>query len=78
VGPRPAIDYELEHYEPEHYERFEVRPGLTGLWQVSGRSRLGFTEMLELDAEYARTTSPLLDARILARTPLEILRGRAS
>jgi lipopolysaccharide/colanic/teichoic acid biosynthesis glycosyltransferase len=78
VGPRPAIDYELQHYEPRHYARFHVRPGLTGLWQVSGRSRLGFTEMLALDAEYAHRSSPLLDARIIARTPLEILRGRAS
>jgi lipopolysaccharide/colanic/teichoic acid biosynthesis glycosyltransferase len=78
VGPRPAIEYELEHYQAGHYARFEVRPGLTGLWQVSGRSRLGFTEMLALDAEYARRSSLLLDARILARTPLEILRGRAS
>jgi lipopolysaccharide/colanic/teichoic acid biosynthesis glycosyltransferase len=78
VGPRPAIDYELEHYEPHHYARFEVRPGLTGLWQVSGRSRLGFNEMLALDAEYARRSSAMLDARILARTPLEIVRGRAS
>ena len=78
VGPRPAIDYELEHYAPGHWARFDVRPGLTGLWQVSGRSRLGFTEMLALDAEYARRSSLLLDASILVRTPLEILRGRAS
>jgi lipopolysaccharide/colanic/teichoic acid biosynthesis glycosyltransferase len=78
VGPRPAIDYELDHYAPGHWARFDVRPGLTGLWQVSGRSRLGFTEMLTLDAEYARRSSLLLDARILVRTPLEILRGRAS
>jgi lipopolysaccharide/colanic/teichoic acid biosynthesis glycosyltransferase len=78
VGPRPAIDYELEHYEPEHYARFDVRPGLTGLWQVSGRSRLGFHEMLALDAAYARTTGPLVDAQILVRTPLEIFRGAAA
>jgi lipopolysaccharide/colanic/teichoic acid biosynthesis glycosyltransferase len=78
VGPRPAIDYELEHYEPEHYARFDVRPGLTGLWQVSGRSRLGFHEMLALDAAYARETGPLIDAQILVRTPLEIFRGCAA
>jgi lipopolysaccharide/colanic/teichoic acid biosynthesis glycosyltransferase len=78
IGPRPAIDYELEHYEPSDFARFDVRPGLTGLWQVSGRSELGFREMLALDAEYARTTGPLVDARILARTPLELLRRRAS
>ena len=72
VGPRPAIDYELEHYEPHHFERFQVRPGLTGLWQVSGRSQLGFNEMLDLDVEYARTCGPLTDARILLRTPLAL------
>lgn len=69
VGPRPALEYELEHYRPEHFDRFIVRPGLTGLWQVSGRAELGFTEMLDLDAEYARTTSPRLDLWILVRTP---------
>lgn len=78
VGPRPAIDYELEYYEPEHFARFDVRPGLTGLWQVSGRSRLGFHEMLALDAQYAGMTGPLVDAQILVRTPLEVLRGRAA
>jgi lipopolysaccharide/colanic/teichoic acid biosynthesis glycosyltransferase len=69
VGPRPALAYELEHYSPDHFERFTVRPGVTGLWQVSGRSRLGFQEMLDLDAEYARTATLLGDLRILVRTP---------
>jgi lipopolysaccharide/colanic/teichoic acid biosynthesis glycosyltransferase len=69
VGPRPALAYELEYYSPDHFERFTVRPGLTGLWQVSGRSRLGFREMLDLDAEYARTATLLGDLRILVRTP---------
>lgn len=78
VGPRPALDYELEHYRPEHFERFEVRPGITGLWQVSGRSALGFHEMLELDSEYARRQGPLLDAAILARTPVALVRNRAA
>ncbi|MDQ3609260.1 MAG: sugar transferase [Actinomycetota bacterium] len=78
VGPRPALDYELEHYRPEHFERFEVRPGITGLWQVSGRNALGFHEMLELDTEYARRQGPLLDAAILARTPIALVRGRAA
>jgi lipopolysaccharide/colanic/teichoic acid biosynthesis glycosyltransferase len=78
VGPRPAIEYELEHYAPGDFARFGVRPGLTGLWQVSGRNRLGFREMLELDSEYARTTGPWTDIRILLRTPFEIFRGRAA
>jgi lipopolysaccharide/colanic/teichoic acid biosynthesis glycosyltransferase len=78
VGPRPAIDYELEHYEPEHFARFDVKPGLTGLWQVSGRSRLGFREMLDLDVEYARRCGPRLDLRILLRTPRALFDGGAA
>jgi lipopolysaccharide/colanic/teichoic acid biosynthesis glycosyltransferase len=78
VGPRPALAYELEHYEPEHFERFSVRPGLTGLWQVSGRSAIGFVGMLELDAQYARTSTLWLDLKILARTPIALLRGHAA
>lgn len=78
VGPRPALAYELEFYEPEHYVRFSVRPGLTGLWQVSGRSEIGFIGMLDLDAEYARSTCPGLDTKILLRTPGALLRGRAA
>jgi lipopolysaccharide/colanic/teichoic acid biosynthesis glycosyltransferase len=78
IGPRPALEYELEHYEPEHFARFDVRPGLTGLWQVSGRSTIGFLGMLDLDAEYARTSSLRRDAAILLRTPLALLRGHAA
>lgn len=77
VGPRPALEYELEHYEDRHFERFSVRPGMTGLWQVSGRNRLGFNEMLDLDVEYARTTGPLLDLKILAKTPVAAVSGAA-
>jgi lipopolysaccharide/colanic/teichoic acid biosynthesis glycosyltransferase len=78
VGPRPALDYELQHYEPGHFRRFDVKPGLTGLWQVSGRSRLGFREMLDLDVEYARRNGPRMDLRILRRTPRALLRGGAA
>lgn len=78
VGPRPALDYELEHYEAEHYTRFEVRPGLTGLWQVSGRNTIDFRGMLALDAQYARTTGLRVDTIILARTPWALLRGHAA
>ena len=69
IGPRPALQYELEHYASHHFERFAVRPGMTGLWQVSGRAEVGFTEMLELDVEYARSHGPLLDLTILLKTP---------
>ncbi|HEV2061037.1 MAG TPA: sugar transferase [Solirubrobacteraceae bacterium] len=78
VGPRPALAYELEFYEPEHYVRFSVRPGLTGLWQVSGRNEIGFIGMLDLDVQYARSTCPELDAKILLRTPGALMRGRAA
>jgi lipopolysaccharide/colanic/teichoic acid biosynthesis glycosyltransferase len=70
VGPRPALEYELQYYRPEHYERFAVKPGITGLWQVSGRSELGFIEMLDLDAEYARSSNLLTDTKILVKTPM--------
>lgn len=77
IGPRPAIDYELEHYLPRHYERFAVRPGLSGLWQVSGRNEIGFNEMLDLDVEYAHNCSFGTDLRVFLRTPLAMVRGAA-
>ncbi|HEX2026690.1 MAG TPA: sugar transferase [Nitriliruptorales bacterium] len=69
VGPRPALDYEVQLFDTEHFERFAVRPGVTGLWQVSGRSELRYHEMLELDLHYVRSSTLLTDLRILARTP---------
>jgi len=77
VGPRPALDYELEHYQPQHFERFSVKPGMTGLWQVSGRNTLGFTEMLDLDVLYARTGGLWTDLKILAKTPVAAVSGAA-
>jgi lipopolysaccharide/colanic/teichoic acid biosynthesis glycosyltransferase len=75
VGPRPSIPYELERY-PEHWSpRFDVKPGLTGLWQVSGRSRLTWTEMIELDLEYVERRSVRLNLSILLRTIPAVLRG---
>ena len=68
VGPRPPIPYELEHYRPEHYRRLAVKPGITGLWQVSGRSHTTFDEMVALDLEYIRRASLLTDLRLLIRT----------
>ncbi len=76
VGPRPPIPYEVERYEIWHRRRFlEVKPGITGLWQVEGRSRTRFDEMVRLDLKYARTWSPWLDIKILLRTPKAVLRG---
>ena len=75
VGPRPAVAYELEHYRSHHFERFAVRPGLTGLWQVSGRAQLGLEAMLDLDTEYVRRRSFLLDLSLLLRTPKAVFDG---
>lgn len=68
VGPRPCIPYEYEEYEPEQRKRLLAVPGLTGLWQVSGKNRLTFEEMVRLDIEYAHRQSLLLDLQILLRT----------
>jgi lipopolysaccharide/colanic/teichoic acid biosynthesis glycosyltransferase len=68
VGPRPAIPYELVHYEPTYYRRLRVPPGITGLWQVTRRDRLCAAEMMELDLRYVREASALLDLKVLAMT----------
>jgi lipopolysaccharide/colanic/teichoic acid biosynthesis glycosyltransferase len=68
VGPRPCIPYEYEHYEPAHRRRFDAVPGLTGLWQVSGKNRTTFEQMIQLDVEYSQHLSLWLDARIILRT----------
>lgn len=78
VGPRPAIAYELEHYEDHHFARFDVRPGMTGLWQVSGRNELSFTDMLDLDVRYTKKAGPITDLQILARTPIVVVRKHAA
>ena len=76
VGPRPPIPYEVEAYDIWHRRRFlEVKPGITGLWQVEGRSRVKFDEMVRLDIKYAKTWSPWLDIKILLRTPRAVFRG---
>jgi exopolysaccharide biosynthesis polyprenyl glycosylphosphotransferase len=70
VGPRPPIAYECEDYDIWHRRRvLEVKPGITGLWQVSGRSRVRFDDMVRLDLQYARTWSIWLDIQILLKTP---------
>lgn len=75
VGPRPSLPWEVELYTREQRRRHECLPGLTGLWQVSGRNRLPMPEMLDLDLAYLRSRSFLLDLRILARTPRAVLSG---
>jgi len=76
VGPRPPIPYELEGYQIWHRRRvLESKPGITGLWQVNGRSRLKFDDMVRLDLQYARTWSLWLDIKILLRTPRAVLFG---
>jgi len=79
VGPRPAIPYEVEAYETWHRRRIlEVKPGITGVWQVSGRSRVKFDEMVRLDLQYARSWSPWLDFGILMRTPRAVFCGEGA
>ena len=68
VGPRPALPWEAAMYDPRYARRFDVRPGITGLWQVSGRNRLTATQALELDVEYVDRRSFRLDVAILWRT----------
>lgn len=73
VGPRPPIAYEVEAYAIWHRRRMlEARPGITGLWQVYGRSRVTFDEMVRLDLQYANSCSLLLDLKILLRTPAAV------
>jgi lipopolysaccharide/colanic/teichoic acid biosynthesis glycosyltransferase len=75
VGPRPVLPFEADMFQGEQRLRFCVRPGLTGLWQVSGRSRISFLEQLAIDARYVRDQSFLLDLKILLRTvPTLLLR----
>ena len=76
VGPRPPIPYELESYSLWHRRRiFEARPGLTGIWQVAGRSRTTFDEMVRMDLRYIRQRSLWLDVKILFKTPIAVFRG---
>ena len=76
VGPRPPIPYELAAYQTWHRRRvLEVKPGITGLWQVTGRSRVKFDDMVRLDLRYAASWSPWLDAKILLLTPLAVIKG---
>lgn len=78
VGPRPALLEEVAEYEPHHHGRLAVPQGVTCTWQVAGRSSITFEQQIELDLQYIRTRSLLLDARILLRTVPAVLTGRGA
>lgn len=79
VGPRPPLWYEVKQYKPWHrYRVLEAKPGITGLWQVTGRSRTTFDEMVRLDLRYARQQSIWTDIKILLATPVEVIRGKGA
>jgi exopolysaccharide biosynthesis polyprenyl glycosylphosphotransferase len=79
VGPRPPIPYEVEKYDIWHRRRvMEIKPGITGLWQVKGRSSTTFDDMVRLDLQYAKEWSIWLDIKILLKTPWAVLRGKGA
>ena len=78
VGPRPQVPDEVAQYDEWHHRRLEVKPGLTGLWQVLGRSDTSFDEMVRLDLRYARTSSVWTDLKILLATPKAVISGKGA
>ncbi len=78
VGPRPPISYEVEHYQGWHRERLRVVPGITGLWQVHGRSRVPFDEMVRLDLRYIEEMSLISDLKIMLLTPWAVISGNGA
>jgi lipopolysaccharide/colanic/teichoic acid biosynthesis glycosyltransferase len=78
VGPRPPIQYEVDAYPARAFRRFAVRPGLTGLWQVSGRSLMTFSEMIDLDIEYVERRSFWLNLKILVLTIPTVIHGKGA
>lgn len=78
VGPRPCLEYEVEHFAPHHFERFRVLPGLTGLWQVTARAQATFGEALNMDVAYVRSWSMSRDIWLLCRTPAQIFSRRGT
>jgi lipopolysaccharide/colanic/teichoic acid biosynthesis glycosyltransferase len=75
IGPRPTLRYQVEQYDDRQRHRLDVKPGITGWAQVNGRAALPWAERIELDVWYVEHRTPLLDLRILARTPLALFRG---
>jgi lipopolysaccharide/colanic/teichoic acid biosynthesis glycosyltransferase len=79
VGPRPPIPYEMAVYKTWHRNRvLRVKPGITGLWQVTGRSRVKFDEMVRIDLRYASSWTLWLDLKILLSTPMAVIRGQGA
>ena len=78
VGPRPPIPYEVEFYQDWHKRRFEALPGITGVWQVKGRNRVGFDEMVRMDIDYIEKQSFWFDIMILLQTPLAVVTGKGA
>ncbi len=78
VGPRPPLAYEVDAYPARAYRRLAVRPGLTGLWQVSGRSLVTFSEMIDLDTEYVERRSFWLNLKIIVLTVPTVLHGKGA
>jgi lipopolysaccharide/colanic/teichoic acid biosynthesis glycosyltransferase len=79
VGPRPPLPYEVEQYRPWHARRVvEAKPGITGLWQVGGRSRTTFDDMVRLDLQYAKAQSVWTDIKILLATPGAVFSGKGA
>ena len=75
IGPRPTLRYQVERYTPRQLRRLDVKPGITGWAQVHGRAQLPWEERIELDVWYVEHRSPLVDVRILARTPFALFGG---
>lgn len=73
VGPRPAIPYELEFFKPWHFQRFEAKPGITGLQQVNARCNIEFDQQIAYDLDYIKNQSLWLDIRIILKTPLVVI-----
>jgi lipopolysaccharide/colanic/teichoic acid biosynthesis glycosyltransferase len=78
VGPRPPLPREVAHYDAFHMQRLAAVPGMTGLWQVRGRSEIPFEEMVAIDLEYIENWSLWLDLKILLKTPIAVIGGRGA
>ena len=75
IGPRPTLAYQVDRYTPRQRRRLDVKPGITGWAQIHGRARLAWSDRIELDVWYVEHRSPLLDLKILVRTPLALFAG---